>query len=152
MFKCAPSDLRHSLLWRVEPPNPLTEGFVRSSCAPRVHGAQGAFSKLLDQNPLTLRVWKFYFSLSSYPFTTLGIIRILTETSKSQSSESACVSCPSNVWLLYRWITPLLRRGLNKKLELTDVYKAPSFDLADTLSERLERFVSREVVGWPRMT
>uniref|UniRef100_A0A3P9INN6 Uncharacterized protein n=1 Tax=Oryzias latipes TaxID=8090 RepID=A0A3P9INN6_ORYLA len=53
---------------------------------------------------------------------------------------------------LFWWITPLLRRGLNKKLELTDVYKAPSFNLADTLSERLERFVSREVIGWPRMT
>ncbi|XP_004086270.1 cystic fibrosis transmembrane conductance regulator [Oryzias latipes] len=51
---------------------------------------------------------------------------------------------------LFWWITPLLRRGLNKKLELTDVYKAPSFDLADTLSERLEREWDREVVSSKR--
>lgn len=40
-----------------------------------------------------------------------------------------------------RWTSPLLRKGFRKKLELSDVYKAPSFDLADNLSERLERFV-----------
>lgn len=40
-----------------------------------------------------------------------------------------------------RWTSPLLRKGFKKKLELSDVYKAPSFDLADNLSERLERFV-----------
>uniref|UniRef100_A0A3B4EV51 Uncharacterized protein n=1 Tax=Pundamilia nyererei TaxID=303518 RepID=A0A3B4EV51_9CICH len=39
------------------------------------------------------------------------------------------------------WVTPLLRKGFRKKLDLSDVYKAPSFDLADNLSERLERFV-----------
>uniref|UniRef100_A0A3Q2VJ82 Cystic fibrosis transmembrane conductance regulator n=1 Tax=Haplochromis burtoni TaxID=8153 RepID=A0A3Q2VJ82_HAPBU len=38
------------------------------------------------------------------------------------------------------WVTPLLRKGFRKKLDLSDVYKAPSFDLADNLSERLERF------------
>uniref|UniRef100_A0A3B3ZIK9 Uncharacterized protein n=2 Tax=Periophthalmus magnuspinnatus TaxID=409849 RepID=A0A3B3ZIK9_9GOBI len=37
------------------------------------------------------------------------------------------------------WTSPLLRKGFTKKLELTDVYKAPSFDHADNLSERLER-------------
>lgn len=47
----------------------------------------------------------------------------------------------SVLWLLCRWTTPLLRKGFRKKLDLTDVYKAPSFDLADNLSERLERFV-----------
>ncbi|XP_068458221.1 cystic fibrosis transmembrane conductance regulator [Clinocottus analis] len=45
------------------------------------------------------------------------------------------------------WTTPLLRKGFQKKLELTDVYKAPSFDLADNLSERLEREWDREVVS-----
>uniref|UniRef100_A0A4W6BTB1 Cystic fibrosis transmembrane conductance regulator n=1 Tax=Lates calcarifer TaxID=8187 RepID=A0A4W6BTB1_LATCA len=44
------------------------------------------------------------------------------------------------------WMTPLLRKGFRKKLELTDVYKAPSFDLADNLSERLERFVQFKLV------
>lgn len=43
--------------------------------------------------------------------------------------------------VLCRWTSPLLRKGFKKKLELSDVYKAPSFDLADNLSERLERFV-----------
>uniref|UniRef100_A0A674N904 Cystic fibrosis transmembrane conductance regulator n=1 Tax=Takifugu rubripes TaxID=31033 RepID=A0A674N904_TAKRU len=47
------------------------------------------------------------------------------------------------------WTSPLLRKGFKKKLELSDVYKAPSFDLADNLSERLERFVEwdREIVS-----
>nr|XP_020449184.1 cystic fibrosis transmembrane conductance regulator isoform X2 [Monopterus albus] len=45
------------------------------------------------------------------------------------------------------WTTPLLRKGFTKNLELTDVYKAPSFDLADTLSERLEREWDREVAS-----
>ncbi|XP_054475726.1 cystic fibrosis transmembrane conductance regulator [Anoplopoma fimbria] len=45
------------------------------------------------------------------------------------------------------WTSPLLRKGFRKKLELTDVYKAPSFDLADHLSERLEREWDREVVS-----
>lgn len=43
--------------------------------------------------------------------------------------------------VLCSWTTPLLRKGFRKKLELTDVYKAPSLDLANNLSERLERFV-----------
>lgn len=47
----------------------------------------------------------------------------------------------ANSLVLCRWTTPLLRKGFRKKLELSDVYKAPSFDLADHLSERLERFV-----------
>ena len=48
-------------------------------------------------------------------------------------------------------MTPLLRKGFRKKLELTDVYKAPSFDLADNLSERLERCVRISVSSclWP---
>uniref|UniRef100_A0A8C6S5V8 Uncharacterized protein n=1 Tax=Neogobius melanostomus TaxID=47308 RepID=A0A8C6S5V8_9GOBI len=37
------------------------------------------------------------------------------------------------------WTSPLMRKGFLKKLELSDVYKAPSFDHADHLSERLER-------------
>ncbi|CAB1313480.1 unnamed protein product, partial [Coregonus sp. 'balchen'] len=45
------------------------------------------------------------------------------------------------------WTSPLLRKGFRKKLDLTDVYKAPSFDLADTLSERLEREWDREVAS-----
>uniref|UniRef100_A0A8D3CX89 Cystic fibrosis transmembrane conductance regulator n=1 Tax=Scophthalmus maximus TaxID=52904 RepID=A0A8D3CX89_SCOMX len=48
---------------------------------------------------------------------------------------------------MFRWMTPLLRKGFRKKLQLTDVYKAPSFDLADNLSERLEREWDREVVS-----
>lgn len=47
----------------------------------------------------------------------------------------------ANSLVLCRWTSPLLRKGFRKKLELSDVYKAPSFDLADNLSERLERFV-----------
>uniref|UniRef100_A0A7N8WT91 Cystic fibrosis transmembrane conductance regulator n=1 Tax=Mastacembelus armatus TaxID=205130 RepID=A0A7N8WT91_9TELE len=53
--------------------------------------------------------------------------------------ESLCFSCS--------WTTPLLRKGFRKKLELSDVYKAPSFDLADNLSERLEREWDREVAS-----
>ncbi|CAL8358863.1 unnamed protein product [Lota lota] len=52
------------------------------------------------------------------------------------------------------WTSPLLKKGFRKKLELTDVFKAPSFDLADNLSERLEREWDREVVtakSKPRM-
>ncbi|XP_053740716.1 cystic fibrosis transmembrane conductance regulator isoform X1 [Synchiropus splendidus] len=45
------------------------------------------------------------------------------------------------------WTSPLLRKGFRKKLELSDVYKAPSYDLADNLSERLEREWDREVVS-----
>uniref|UniRef100_A0A671XFL3 Cystic fibrosis transmembrane conductance regulator n=1 Tax=Sparus aurata TaxID=8175 RepID=A0A671XFL3_SPAAU len=44
-------------------------------------------------------------------------------------------------------MSPLLRKGFRKKLQLSDVYKAPSFDLADNLSERLEREWDREVVS-----
>uniref|UniRef100_A0AAQ4Q8H7 Cystic fibrosis transmembrane conductance regulator n=1 Tax=Gasterosteus aculeatus aculeatus TaxID=481459 RepID=A0AAQ4Q8H7_GASAC len=44
-------------------------------------------------------------------------------------------------------ISSLFYSGFRKKLELTDVYKAPSFDLADNLSERLEREWDREVVS-----
>ncbi|MEQ2216243.1 hypothetical protein XENOCAPTIV_013067 [Xenoophorus captivus] len=55
---------------------------------------------------------------------------------------------------VFWWISPLLRKGFTKKLELSDVYKVPSFDLADTLSERLEREWDKEVVlakGRPRL-
>ncbi|KAM9808192.1 cystic fibrosis transmembrane conductance regulator [Neosynchiropus ocellatus] len=45
------------------------------------------------------------------------------------------------------WTSPLLRKGFRKKLDLSDVYKAPSYDLADNLSERLEREWDREVVS-----
>ncbi|XP_061780634.1 cystic fibrosis transmembrane conductance regulator [Nerophis lumbriciformis] len=43
------------------------------------------------------------------------------------------------------WMSPLLRKGFRQKLDLTDVYKAPSYDLAGNLSERLEREWDREV-------
>uniref|UniRef100_A0A8D3C8Z9 Cystic fibrosis transmembrane conductance regulator n=1 Tax=Scophthalmus maximus TaxID=52904 RepID=A0A8D3C8Z9_SCOMX len=56
-------------------------------------------------------------------------------------------TCPSPVASKLMWMTPLLRKGFRKKLQLTDVYKAPSFDLADNLSERLEREWDREVVS-----
>uniref|UniRef100_A0A4W5PUJ5 Cystic fibrosis transmembrane conductance regulator n=1 Tax=Hucho hucho TaxID=62062 RepID=A0A4W5PUJ5_9TELE len=49
--------------------------------------------------------------------------------------------------LIKMWTSPLLRKGFRKKLELTDVYKAPYFDLADNLSERLEREWDREVAS-----
>ncbi|GLD61634.1 cystic fibrosis transmembrane conductance regulator isoform X1 [Lates japonicus] len=55
--------------------------------------------------------------------------------------------CERRARIRLRWMTPLLRKGFRKKLELTDVYKAPSFDLADNLSERLEREWDREVVS-----
>ncbi|XP_061629834.1 cystic fibrosis transmembrane conductance regulator [Phyllopteryx taeniolatus] len=45
------------------------------------------------------------------------------------------------------WTSPLLRKGFKKKLDLTDVYKAPSYDLAGNLSERLEREWDREVAS-----
>uniref|UniRef100_A0A8C7G2U0 Cystic fibrosis transmembrane conductance regulator n=1 Tax=Oncorhynchus kisutch TaxID=8019 RepID=A0A8C7G2U0_ONCKI len=48
---------------------------------------------------------------------------------------------------VFWWTSPLLRKGFRKKLDLTDVYKAPSFDLADNLSERLEREWDREVAS-----
>ncbi|XP_013865719.1 cystic fibrosis transmembrane conductance regulator [Austrofundulus limnaeus] len=51
---------------------------------------------------------------------------------------------------VFWWISPLLRKGFTKKLELSDVYKAPSYDQADTLSERLEREWDREVVSAKR--
>uniref|UniRef100_A0A674ECJ4 Cystic fibrosis transmembrane conductance regulator n=1 Tax=Salmo trutta TaxID=8032 RepID=A0A674ECJ4_SALTR len=54
---------------------------------------------------------------------------------------------PIPIWLFCRWTSPLLRKGFRKKLELTDVYKAPYFDLADNLSERLEREWDREVAS-----
>lgn len=48
------------------------------------------------------------------------------------------LGCVFLFWL--RWTSPLLRKGFKKKLDLTDVYKAPSYDLAGNLSERLERY------------
>ncbi|XP_034031624.1 LOW QUALITY PROTEIN: cystic fibrosis transmembrane conductance regulator [Thalassophryne amazonica] len=45
------------------------------------------------------------------------------------------------------WMSPLMRKGFRKKLDLADVYKAPSYDQADVLSERLEREWDREVVS-----
>lgn len=48
------------------------------------------------------------------------------------------------------WTTPLLRKGFRKKLQLSDVYKAPSFDLADNLSERLDREWDREMASGKR--
>nr|XP_061812358.1 cystic fibrosis transmembrane conductance regulator-like [Nerophis lumbriciformis] len=45
------------------------------------------------------------------------------------------------------WTSPLLRKGFRKRLDLSDVYKAPSYDLAGNLSERLEREWDREVVS-----
>lgn len=118
---------------------------VRGWCAlletPGAHGAQGAFSTKT-------------FTSGSFPPRLVNLsqherdVRILKQTLRLlMFLNVCCLNSASNVWLVCRWITPLLRRGLNKKLELADVYKAPSFDLADTLSERLERFVSWEVTG-----
>ncbi|KAJ8395688.1 hypothetical protein AAFF_G00029250 [Aldrovandia affinis] len=45
------------------------------------------------------------------------------------------------------WTSAILRKGYRQKLELSDVYKAPSFDTADTLSERLEREWDRELAS-----
>uniref|UniRef100_A0A7N5ZWN6 Cystic fibrosis transmembrane conductance regulator n=1 Tax=Anabas testudineus TaxID=64144 RepID=A0A7N5ZWN6_ANATE len=61
---------------------------------------------------------------------------------KSPVEDANCVSR-----FFFWWTTPLLRKGFRKKLDLTDVYKAPSFDLADNLCERLEREWDREVAS-----
>ncbi|KAJ8388599.1 hypothetical protein AAFF_G00131640 [Aldrovandia affinis] len=45
------------------------------------------------------------------------------------------------------WTTSILSKGYKKKLELSDIYKAPSFDTADHLSERLEREWDRELAS-----
>ncbi|KAG5830580.1 hypothetical protein ANANG_G00312210 [Anguilla anguilla] len=45
------------------------------------------------------------------------------------------------------WTSPILRKGYKQKLELSDIYKAPSFDTADNLSERLEREWDRELAS-----
>ncbi|XP_036375803.1 cystic fibrosis transmembrane conductance regulator-like [Megalops cyprinoides] len=45
------------------------------------------------------------------------------------------------------WTSPILRKGFKQKLELSDVYKVPSFDTADHLSERLEREWDRELAS-----
>ncbi|KAI1905503.1 hypothetical protein AGOR_G00016870 [Albula goreensis] len=45
------------------------------------------------------------------------------------------------------WTSPILRKGYKQKLELADIYKAPSFDSADRLSERLEREWDRELAS-----
>ncbi|KAJ8245272.1 hypothetical protein GJAV_G00268970 [Gymnothorax javanicus] len=45
------------------------------------------------------------------------------------------------------WTSPLLRKGYKQKLQLSDLYKAPSYDTADTLSERLEREWDRELAS-----
>uniref|UniRef100_A0A8C9TYH6 Cystic fibrosis transmembrane conductance regulator n=1 Tax=Scleropages formosus TaxID=113540 RepID=A0A8C9TYH6_SCLFO len=45
------------------------------------------------------------------------------------------------------WTSPILRKGYKQKLELSDVYKTPSFDSADHLSERLEREWDRELAS-----
>ncbi|XP_061107055.1 cystic fibrosis transmembrane conductance regulator isoform X2 [Conger conger] len=45
------------------------------------------------------------------------------------------------------WTSAILRKGYRQKLELSDVYKVPSFDTADTLSERLEREWDRELAS-----
>ncbi|KAK2842715.1 hypothetical protein Q5P01_012915 [Channa striata] len=61
---------------------------------------------------------------------------------KSPVEDANCLSR-----FFFWWTAPLLRKGFRKKLELTDVYKAPSSDLADNLSERLEREWDREVAS-----
>nr|AQM50075.1 cystic fibrosis transmembrane conductance regulator isoform a [Anguilla japonica] len=45
------------------------------------------------------------------------------------------------------WTSAILRKGYRQKLEPSDVYKVPSFDTADTLSERLEREWDRELAS-----
>ncbi|GAB1290580.1 Cystic fibrosis transmembrane conductance regulator [Apodemus speciosus] len=46
--------------------------------------------------------------------------------------------------LFFSWTTPILRKGYRHHLELSDIYQAPSADLADHLSEKLEREWDRE--------
>lgn len=38
------------------------------------------------------------------------------------------------------WTTPILRKGYRQRLELSDIYQAPSSDSADHVSEQLERY------------
>ncbi|XP_036373688.1 cystic fibrosis transmembrane conductance regulator-like [Megalops cyprinoides] len=45
------------------------------------------------------------------------------------------------------WTSPILRKGYRQRLELADVYKVPSSDTADTLSERVEREWDRELAS-----
>ncbi|XP_051007840.1 cystic fibrosis transmembrane conductance regulator [Acomys russatus] len=46
--------------------------------------------------------------------------------------------------LFFSWTTPILRKGYRQRLELSDIYQAPASDLADHVSERLEREWDRE--------
>ncbi|XP_051031684.1 cystic fibrosis transmembrane conductance regulator [Phodopus roborovskii] len=46
--------------------------------------------------------------------------------------------------LFFSWTTPILRKGYRQRLELSDIYQAPSSDSADHLSELLEREWDRE--------
>ncbi|KAM7415177.1 hypothetical protein PAMA_019817 [Pampus argenteus] len=76
-----------------------------------------------------------------------GLSSPSSPSSSSPSSLSHCGTAVEDLGGAPSWMSPLLRKGFRKKLELTDVYKAPSFDLADNLSERLEREWDREVVS-----
>ncbi|XP_060229830.1 cystic fibrosis transmembrane conductance regulator [Meriones unguiculatus] len=46
--------------------------------------------------------------------------------------------------LFFSWTTPILRKGYRHRLELSDIYQAPSTDSADHVSEQLEREWDRE--------
>ncbi|XP_048873065.1 cystic fibrosis transmembrane conductance regulator isoform X1 [Brienomyrus brachyistius] len=45
------------------------------------------------------------------------------------------------------WTSPILRKGYKQKLDHSDIYRTPSFDTADHLSERLEREWDRELAS-----
>ncbi|XP_008835436.1 cystic fibrosis transmembrane conductance regulator, partial [Nannospalax galili] len=44
-----------------------------------------------------------------------------------------------SAFLSFSWTTPILRKGYRQRLELSDIYQAPSSDSADHVSEKLER-------------
>ncbi|KAL6034547.1 hypothetical protein STEG23_034985, partial [Scotinomys teguina] len=46
--------------------------------------------------------------------------------------------------LFFSWTTPILKKGYRQRLELSDICQAPSSDLADHVSEKLEREWDRE--------
>lgn len=46
--------------------------------------------------------------------------------------------------LFFSWTTPILRKGYRQRLELSDIYQAPSSDSADHVSEKVEREWDRE--------
>uniref|UniRef100_A0A4W5PVX2 Cystic fibrosis transmembrane conductance regulator n=1 Tax=Hucho hucho TaxID=62062 RepID=A0A4W5PVX2_9TELE len=84
---------------------------------------------------------------SSSPFALQCVTFQLSSNFHNVNLCMKCVIDTKHLSSFFRWTSPLLRKGFRKKLELTDVYKAPYFDLADNLSERLEREWDREVAS-----